>query len=370
MGEGKPTSSVRDLDSVQDVDVVISRSDQALAVNFWAAWAQPCEQMNEVFEALADLYKDSNIDFVRVDAERVPEVIDKYNVAAVPTFSVYLPGDKEEAARVEGANAQELTLLLSELAAGRVQRPSQKPKQTLEARLKDLVSSAPVMLFMKGTPDQPRCGFSRTIVGILRDQGISFDTFDILQDQEVRAGLKTFSQWPTFPQLYSNGTFIGGLDVVKDLVEEGSFKDELESAPEPAVETKPVAVPEAPKKPSHEEVKGKLRRLINSNDIMLFMKGSPEQPKCGFSSKIVQLLDTERIPYGTFDILTDMEVRQGLKELSDWPTYPQLYAKGNLIGGLDIIQELQATGELKGELGAEAVEAGIRSSKFRSYMYM
>lgn len=74
-------------------------------------------------------------------------------------------------------------------------------QESLESRLKGLVSSSPVVLFMKGTPDSPQCGFSRTAVGLLRDEGVEFGTFDILEDDEVRQGLKKMSEWPTYPQV-------------------------------------------------------------------------------------------------------------------------------------------------------------------------
>ena len=73
------------------------------------------------------------------------------------------------------------------------------------------------MLFMKGSPDTPKCGFSRSIVELLRKGGFAFSSFDILTDEEVRAGLKTFSDWPTYPQLYVNGTLVGGLDILREM---------------------------------------------------------------------------------------------------------------------------------------------------------
>jgi Grx4 family monothiol glutaredoxin len=78
-----------------------------------------------------------------------------------------------------------------------------------------------------GSPDAPQCGFSRTIVGILREENIEFSSFDILRDETIRAGLKTFSDWPTYPQLYVNGEFIGGLDVIKEMQKEGALKSQL-----------------------------------------------------------------------------------------------------------------------------------------------
>ena len=78
------------------------------------------------------------------------------------------------------------------------------------------------------------------------------------------------------------------------------------------------------------------------------MKGTPESPQCGFSSKIVELLKKNKAPFSAFNILSDSEVRQGLKDYSNWKTYPQLYVKGELLGGLDIVKELDEEGELMG----------------------
>ena len=79
---------------------------------------------------------------------------------------------------------------------------------------------------------------------------------------------------------------------------------------------------------------------------MVFLKGLPSAPQCGFSRQLVEILDASKVPYGSYNILQDDEIRQGLKLYSNWPTYPQLYVNGTLIGGLDIVQELQDDGTL------------------------
>lgn len=88
-------------------------------------------------------------------------------------------------------------------------------------------------------------------------------------------------------------------------------------------------------------------KLINQAPIMLFMKGDKYVPQCGFSARVVEMLNDLEAQYTTFDILVDDIVRQGLKEYSKWPTYPQLYVNGELIGGCDIITEMYQSGELK-----------------------
>lgn len=87
-------------------------------------------------------------------------------------------------------------------------------KEDLHARLSNLVKAAPVMLFMKGTPSAPQCGFSRQLVALLREKSVKYGFFNILADDEVRQGLKEFADWPTFPQLWMDGELVGGLDIV------------------------------------------------------------------------------------------------------------------------------------------------------------
>jgi monothiol glutaredoxin len=93
------------------------------------------------------------------------------------------------------------------------------------ARLQTLVDSNDVLLFMKGTPLFPQCGFSNRAVSILSHLGVAFDSVDVLQDQAVRQGIKAFSDWPTIPQLYVKGEFIGGSDIMMEMYESGELAE-------------------------------------------------------------------------------------------------------------------------------------------------
>ena len=93
---------------------------------------------------------------------------------------------------------------------------------------------------------------------------------------------------------------------------------------------------------------------VKSNDVVLFMKGTPGFPQCGFSGQVVQILDYIGVDYKGVDVLTSGELRQGIKEYSNWPTIPQLYVKGEFVGGSDIMMEMYENGELQQLLGAEA----------------
>jgi monothiol glutaredoxin len=97
-------------------------------------------------------------------------------------------------------------------------------------RIKKQLDSYPVLLYMKGTPDFPQCGFSAKTVGVLRAEGVKFAYINIFEDPEVREGLKAYSNWPTFPQLYINGELVGGCDIAVELHQSGELKQILESA--------------------------------------------------------------------------------------------------------------------------------------------
>jgi monothiol glutaredoxin len=95
-----------------------------------------------------------------------------------------------------------------------------------------------------------------------------------------------------------------------------------------------------------DDLRTRLESLITGKKVMLFMKGSKQFPACGFSNAVVQILKKEGADFDTFNILADAEVRQGLKEYSNWPTYPQLYVDGKFVGGCDIVTEMHQNGEL------------------------
>ena len=98
----------------------------------------------------------------------------------------------------------------------------------------------------------------------------------------------------------------------------------------------------------------RIAEIVNSNDVVLFMKGTPLFPQCGFSSRAIAILDHLGAAYETVDVLQDMEIRQGIKVFSDWPTIPQLYVKGEFVGGSDIMMEMYEAGELQALLSGTA----------------
>ena len=239
-----------------------------LVISFHTPWAAPCAQMATILSTLASSYphqQPPGISFVSINAESLPDISESYEVSAVP-FLVLQRNEKvlesvsgsdagkvrtavekwagkggnsgkaglppqlettpkrEEQTdnRVDGTpNGEHVSKDLSGYAPG-ANDPTTAPemsstqgqKEDLEKRLGELVKAAPVMLFMKGTPSTPQCGFSRQLVAILREKGVRYGFFNILADEEVRQGLKVWADWPTFPQLWCGGELVGGLDIV------------------------------------------------------------------------------------------------------------------------------------------------------------
>jgi len=99
-----------------------------------------------------------------------------------------------------------------------------------KARIETLVSSSPIFVFMKGSKLMPQCGFSNNVVQILHSLGVAFETFDVLSDPEIRQGIKEFSSWPTIPQVYVKGEFIGGSDILIEMYNTGELREKLEIA--------------------------------------------------------------------------------------------------------------------------------------------
>ncbi|KAI1907449.1 glutaredoxin [Ophidiomyces ophidiicola] len=228
----------------------------ALAVlSFHTPWAAPCAQMHNILSTLASTYPATtppSVSFLSVNAEDLPEVSEQYDVTAVPFLALLRNNElvdtvsgsdpvkvRETIEKHMGQKTQnqgpsippplattprtQNTLSPQNGASLVYQTPQQEPspptKEELFARLSELVKAAPVMLFMKGTPSEPQCGFSRQIVGILRENGVKYGFFNILADEDVRQGLKEFGDWPTFPQLWVKGELVGGLDIVKEEIE-------------------------------------------------------------------------------------------------------------------------------------------------------
>ena len=105
-----------------------------------------------------------------------------------------------------------------------------------------------------------------------------------------------------------------------------------------------------------ENTRQRIQTEVDTNDVLLFMKGTPVFPQCGFSAAVIQVLSHLQVKFNSVNVLEDMDIREGIKHYSDWPTIPQLYVKGEFVGGCDIIREMFETGELSTFLSVKGLE--------------
>jgi len=241
-------SNFHSVSSPDELKSLLSQDLQRVSLlSFWALMdGNPCEKTNEVVLALSKAY--TNILVLSIQAIEQEEVAESFDVESVPTFIILRGHTLLE--RIVGADSAKLTASIAKHArqptealsktdkapaappasTGTTVIPSSKQEETpeeLEARLRKLMNQSKVVAFIKGSPDAPRCGFSRKVVALLREQEVDFTHFDILTDESVRQGLKALNDWPTFPQIIVNGELIGGLDVVQEMAETGELQEAI-----------------------------------------------------------------------------------------------------------------------------------------------
>jgi Grx4 family monothiol glutaredoxin len=230
---------VTDVKTAAEFDALLASSPGGVVAHYWATWCEPCGAMDQLVRQLSSQW--TGVAFARVEAEEVDELTERYDVSAVPFFTFHkgagAPLDKLEGAdgkALASKTQQHFGVASSAARAADGAAPVAGTQPTsdagagdLDARLRELTTRDPVVLFMKGDRGEPRCGFSRKVVEALNGTGVEYSTFDILQDEEVRQGLKTFSNWPTYPQLYAGGELLGGCDIVLEMAAGGELKAAL-----------------------------------------------------------------------------------------------------------------------------------------------
>ncbi|KAI1776565.1 glutaredoxin [Hypoxylon cercidicola] len=229
------TPNIKEITTLDEWQAHVASLPKAtlLVIFFYAPWAAPCTQMGSVLNALAEEYAKEGspaTSWVSINAEEIVDVSETYDVVAVPY--VILQRNDQVLETISGSNPAVVRKAVEKHApkdgmtnghepAGETLPEEEKltPEEELNKKLRGLVNAADVMLFMKGTPGDPQCGFSRQMVGILRERSVKYGFFNILADDDVRQGLKVFADWPTYPQLWVSGELVGGLDIVKEELE-------------------------------------------------------------------------------------------------------------------------------------------------------
>ncbi|KAI0109676.1 glutaredoxin [Nemania sp. FL0031] len=257
-------SAVKEITSEDEwqAHVAALPSSTLLIISFHAPWAAPCTQMSLVIKTLAaECPPDGKTSWVSINAEDLSDISETYDVIAVPYL--VLQRNDQVLETVSGSSAIEVRTAIEKYTKGakdakniknikntggaspaptngtvsttgadhgsvetqgeaaevETESDPAKAKEALFKRLGELVKAARVMVFIKGTPSAPQCGFSRQLVALLRERSVKYGFFNILADDDVRQGLKEFADWPTYPQVWMDGELVGGLDIIKEELE-------------------------------------------------------------------------------------------------------------------------------------------------------
>ncbi|KAG8189191.1 hypothetical protein JTE90_013725 [Oedothorax gibbosus] len=165
-------------------------NDRLVVLFFFVGDSAECQQMDDVISEISKTTEDKAA-VIKINAKEDAEICKQYNIASAPAF-VFLQNSNVVDTLV-GANAPAFSKKFED---------NVKSSESMDQRLKKLINKSNVMLFMKGNPNMPRCGFSKQVIALLDSHNAKYETFDILEDYDVREALKKFSNWPTYPQLY------------------------------------------------------------------------------------------------------------------------------------------------------------------------
>ncbi|CAF1248727.1 unnamed protein product [Rotaria sp. Silwood1] len=330
---------VHQIATQKDFDEYINSSsiiNKLLLVHVELEQIPVCKTVNEALLAISRNEEfNQQLIVCRLNADHFSDFLTLQNVNAAPTVLFYHHTKLID--RVDGFNQSDLLKKIqyhiSKIdSIPTIVETKSNTDINVENKIKNLLKSSQVILFMKGIPTDPQCGFSRQACHILDEYKIKYDYFDVLSDQNLREQLKIYSNWNTYPQLYADGELIGGLDIMKQMIENGEFQ---------------LKFKQSKINDNDKDMKKYLESLIHQAPLMLFIVGTPEKPKCGFTKELINLLNQANIKnYKTFDVLQDENVLQKLKEYSSWQTYPQIYVNGQFIGGLDILKQMNEEGTL------------------------
>ncbi|CEQ41189.1 SPOSA6832_02900 [Sporobolomyces salmonicolor] len=273
------------VESPEDLQAQLSTDLNRVSVLYFRAdWAEPCKTMDGVTTELAKRW--DAVLFLSIEAEALPDISESFEVDAVPYFILLRVGPSPSLLPISPSKPPLLT-------------PARLVNQghTLLTRLSGAQPSV-LSAALKSHASKPSA---------------------LSSSSQAPVAAKTIYQ----PSEQATGSAGAGGTVGAG----GEGEDEFEE--------------------SDEELTKRSEALMRQSDVVLFMKGDRDTPRCGFSQKIVGILNSEGIDYTTYDILADEGVRQKLKELNEWPTFPQLIVKGEFCGGLDVVKEMAEAGELQ-----------------------
>lgn len=256
-----------------------SVKDKGVVVLCVAEWYEPCKVIKENVQEMVKIYKD--LVFTWVDCDKFTDLVEKHGVDTAPTVLIFHP---------HNADVSKIVNPSPEALNEEIEKQNEYYKVTLESEkervfteIDVILSSFPLVCFIKGTPTEPKCKFTRRLLAHMTNLELTFKHFDILGDERIRQWLKVYSNWQTYPQVYINKKFVGGIDIIDGLIEENEF---LDMVPKECRKQPPIDV---------------FEQMLGSFDVVVIVHGQPSKDLEKESQQLLDLMDSNSVKYVTVD---------------------------------------------------------------------
>jgi glutaredoxin-related protein len=190
-----------------------------------------------------------------------------------------------------------------------------KEKEMVFQKIKALLDSYPVVVFIKGTPHDPFCKFSKSFINTLKETKIKYKSFNIFKDDYLRCYLRLYSGWKTYPQIYINSKIVGGVEKLNELVAKGEFMDMV------------------PMECKREGILNEIQNFFEANPLIVMGKGTQETSKCKNTLKVYEILKSYGYKFELYDVLKDEMAKNVIKEVYKFEHYPAIFLNAKYIGG-------------------------------------
>ena len=267
--------------------------------------------------------KYKNLVFTWIDCDQFVDLVDKYQVETAPTVLIFHP-HKDDVDKIVNPSP--------ELFGQEIEKANEyySSLSNIKEEIEEILNSAPMVGFIKGTPSEPKCKFTRRLLGHFNQIEVTFKHFNILENEKIRAWVKVYSNWKTYPQVYINGEFVGGIDVVSELVEEGEF---IDMVPQECKKLPPVEV---------------FEQMLGSFDVVVLIDGLPYKTSNTVSESMIKTLDDNSIKYVTVDYLSlEDQVKDHIKTTYNVSESPYIFLKKVPFGNEEVLLKVINEGALE-----------------------
>lgn len=275
---------------------------------------------------MVKIYK--HLVFTWIDCDKLTDIVEKHEVDTVPTILVFHP-HKSDVDKIVNPSPETLNEEI-EKQNDYYKITLQNEKERVFNEIEVILSSFPMVCFIKGTPTEPKCKFTRRLLAHVNKYDLTFKHVNILEEPRIRQWLKVYSNWQTYPQVYINKEFIGGIDIIDELVEGDEF---IEMVPKECKKLPPIEI---------------FEKMLHSFDVIVLIEGTPDKTTAESSKSIIKSLDDNSVKYVTVDYtILEQQVLDHIKNQHGVPEFPYIFLKTKPFGTEEALRKICEEGKLE-----------------------